>query len=182
MNSNSILYAVSGVSGSGKTTTMREVMTNEVLSFTTRMPRKGEVDGVDYIFSTLDEINHLDSIGRLIERVEYSGNHYGITKDELESKLRVGDAFVVVDYHGYQQLRKLYDKVVGIYIKIDKEDAIRRMLQRGDTKESIKTRIDSMESEMKNQIHYDYIIENKFGQQLDTVEKIKSIIAKRGMI
>lgn len=170
------LFAISGVSGSGKTTTMRQVMDNEIISFTTRLARTGEIYGVDYIFTNFEEINYLDSIGRLVERVEYGGNHYGITSEEFESKLNKGDAFVIVNYHGYQQIKKLYPNVVGIYFKINKEESSRRMRERGDKEEEIIKRTIELDEEMKVMNEYDNIIENAYGKQNETVAKLKEIV------
>ncbi len=176
MNNKSVLFAISGISGSGKTTTMREIMNNEVVSFTTRKPRQNEIDGKDYIFSSRDEILELENGNRLIEKVEYRGNIYGITKDEFESKIKNGHAFVIVDYHGYKQFKALYDNVVGIYFKISKGDAYKRMLERGDSEESIKSRMNFIEKELENEKYYDYVVLNEEGKQLQTILKVKNYI------
>lgn len=170
------LYAITGISGSGKTSTMRQVMDNEIISFTTRNPRKGEIDGVDYNFTTKDKIEELELIGELVEKVEYRDNYYGITKEELKSKLDKGDAFVIVDYHGYLQLKQLHSDVTGIYIKADVSEVIDRMRERGDKEESIQLRLSSIEDELSCQSNYQYVVENKNGLQHKTVEKINEII------
>lgn len=171
-----ILYVISGPSGSGKTSNIRQVMTNEVVSFTTRPPREGEVDGFDYVFTTVEEVDRLEASGELVERVSYAGNSYGISKDELYGKLATEDAFVVVDYHGFQQVRELYDNYVSIFFSIDTEDARNRMLERGDKPEVIEGRLTTYETELKNQQHYDYVIRNEYGKQAETVQKLKDII------
>lgn len=170
------LFAVSGVSGSGKTTTMRQVMNNEIISFTTRSPRKGEIDGEDYIFTNAEEINYLDSIGGLIERAEYAGNFYGITSNEFESKLNKGDAFVIVNYHGYQQIKEIYPSVIGIYFKINKEEVEQRMRERGDSEEAIVNRTQALDEEMSVMTDYEYIVENIYGKQNETVKVVKEIV------
>lgn len=171
-----ILYVISGPSGSGKTSNIRQVMTNEVVSFTTRPPREGEVDGFDYVFTTVEEVDHLEASGELVERVSYAGNSYGISKDELYGKLATEDAFVVVDYHGFQQVRELYENYVSIFFSIDVEDARNRMLERGDKPDVIEGRLKTYETELKNQQHYDYVIQNEYGKQAETVQKLKDII------
>lgn len=171
-----ILYVISGPSGSGKTSNIRQVMTNEVVSFTTRPPREGEVDGFDYVFTTVEEVDRLEASGELVERVSYAGNSYGISKDELYGKLATEDAFVVVDYHGFQQVRELYENYVSIFFSIDVEDARNRMLERGDKPEVIEGRLKTYETELKNQQHYDYVIQNEYGKQAETVQTLKDII------
>lgn len=171
-----ILYVISGPSGSGKTSNIRQVMTNEVVSFTTRPPREGEVDGFDYIFTTVEEVDRLEASGELVERVSYAGNSYGISKDELYGKLATEDAFVIVDYHGFQQVRELYENYVSIFFSIDVEDARNRMLERGDKPDVIEGRLKTYETELKNQQHYDYVIQNEYGKQAETVQKLKDII------
>lgn len=170
------LYVISGPSGSGKTTSIRQVMTREIVSFTTRPPREGEVEGFDYVFTTEEEVNRLEATGELVERVQYSGNSYGISKEELFGKLAEGDAFVVVDYHGFQQVRDLYPNCVSIFFAIDTEDARQRMLERGDKVESIEPRLKTYEKELANQVHYDYVLKNEYGKQEETVKKLSAII------
>ena len=172
----STLYVMSGPSGSGKTTSIRQVMDNEVVSFTTRGRREGEIDGVDYIYTTLDEIDRLESEGLIVERVLYAGNSYGISKVELDSKLAKGDAFVVVDFHGYQQMLEIYDQVVSVFFEIDVEDARNRMVARGDREDSINSRLATYEAELSNSVHYDYVIHNEAGKQDETVEVLRQII------
>lgn len=172
----SVLYVMSGPSGSGKTTSIRQVMDNEVVSFTTRDKRVGEVEGVDYIFTTVEEIDRLEQEGLIVERVLYAGNSYGISKVELDEKLAKGDAFVVVDFHGYQQLQELYDNNVGVFLEIDVEDARERMIARGDREELIESRLKTYEVELKNADHYDYVLLNEKGKQDVTVEDLRKII------
>ena len=172
----SVLYVMSGPSGSGKTTSIRQVMDNEVVSFTTRDKRVGEVEGVDYIFTTVEEIDRLEAEGLIVERVLYDGKSYGISKVELDEKLSKGDAFVVVDFHGYQQLQELYDNVVGVFFEIDVEDARERMIARGDREELIESRLKTYEVELKNAEHYDYVLLNEKGKQDVTVEALRKII------
>lgn len=173
------LFVISGPSGSGKTTSIRQVMNHEVVSFTTRAPRQGEVDGFDYVFTTKEEVDRLEETGELVERVEYSGNSYGITKDEIFGKLAVDDAFVIVDYHGYQQVRALYPNCVSIFFSIDTEDARQRMLERGDKMETIEPRLKTYEMELANQVHYDHVIANEYGKQDETIKTLKAIIHQK---
>lgn len=170
------LFLVSGHSGSGKSSIMKTVMKNEVVSFTTREKRQGEVDGKDYIFITLDEFNKLKDDNRLVEYVEYSGNMYGITKDELENKLNKDHAFCIVDYHGMNQLKKFYPNVTTIFLYTSYEDAMIQMLNRGDPADRVLERMSTYKEEMSNRIDYDYIIKNNYKQMNNTIQIIYNII------
>lgn len=176
------LYVISGPSGSGKTTSIRQVMDNEIVSFTTRAPRTGEVEGVDYVFTNVAEIDRLEEIGELVERVSYGGNSYGISKEELYGKLATQDAFVVVDYHGYQQVSALYPNCVSIFFAIDTEDAKNRMLERGDNPATMAHRLSTYATELANQVHYDYVIQNEYGKQEETIQVLKNIIQSNGLM
>lgn len=175
--SKSTLFVISGPSGSGKTTSIRQVMDNEVVSFTTRAPRAGEVDGFDYVFTSVEEVDRMEASGELVERVSYAGNSYGISKDELYGKLANGDAFVIVDYHGFQQIQALYDNYVSVFFSIDVEDARQRMLERGDKEDVIEGRLKTYAKELANQQHYDFVIQNTYGKQNETVEVLKQIVS-----
>lgn len=170
------IFAISGISGSGKTSTMRKVMDNEIVSFTTRSPRSGEIEGVDYIYSDKDHILQLENEGRLVEKVDYRGNIYGITSDELESKLSKGHSFVIVDYHGYEQLKKIHKNTKGIYFKIPANEAKERMVNRGDSIVSVDSRLNDIEKELQNEIYYDFVVENLSDKQSETVQLIKEYI------
>ena len=175
--SKSTLFVISGPSGSGKTSSIRQVMDNEVVSFTTRAPREGEVNGFDYVFTSVEEVDRMEASGELVERVSYAGNSYGISKDELYGKLANGDAFVIVDYHGFQQIQALYDNYVSIFFSIDVEDARQRMLERGDNKGVIEGRLKTYEKELENQQYYDFVIQNTYGKQNETVDVLKQIVS-----
>lgn len=171
------LFAITAPSGSGKTSIMRGVMSNEVISFTTRGKRDGETEGVDYLFINGLDFNKLKQTGGLVESVEYSGNFYGITSEELSSKLRKGNAFVIVDIHGAQQLKTIYPDTVTIFIKTAKDDAIRSMLMRGDSFGNIQQRLKTFDSELLNRVYYDYVISNVYGKKNKTIDVVKAIVS-----
>lgn len=147
-------------------------MDNELISVTTRSMRQGEVEGSDYHFITNEEYIELFFNDDLIEYTEYSGNYYGLTKDELNNKLSKGNAFVIVDRNGAQQLLDSYDNCVTIILHTTKEDAVRQMKDRGDSDESIEQRMITYKQEIKNKDHYDYAVVNRYGE----FEKARSII------
>lgn len=173
------LFAVSGHSGSGKTSIMRAIMgvEKEIVSVTTRPMRNGEVDGVDYYFISQDSFDILDISGGLAEKTTYYGRaSYGVTKVEIESKLAKGDAYIIVDFNGFQQLKKIYPDVVGIFMYTDIDVAEKRMEKRGDNLGSIESRLTTYDIELSNMKHYDYHIKNDDYNK--TCEYINDIVNK----
>lgn len=169
------LFIISGPSGTGKTTIMRSVMHNEIVSFTTRKKREGEIDGIDYIFLPVEKFDELKNNKELIEYVVYSGNYYGIEKREVENKLKKAPAFAIVDFSGMRQLSALYPNNTKIFFKTSAESAIARMRKRGDSTEDIKRRLATYNTELRNSIYYDYVVTNNDGFEYYT-KKIVSMI------
>jgi guanylate kinase len=171
------LYIISGPSGSGKSSIARAVMDNEIISFTTRAPRPGEVNGRDYIFISEDEFQYLYNNNGLAEHTSYYGSaNYGITMEELMTKLSKGDAFVVVDIVGKEQLEKLWDNTLSIFVFMPYTDvAISRMIRRGDSKENIEKRLRTYEEEIANFPQYDVLLDN-CGDFQTAVEGFKRIV------
>lgn len=177
------LFIVSAPSGSGKTSIMREVMgqENEVVSFTTREKRDGEIEGKDYIYISKDKFNEYMKSDNIIESTSYppnseNCNYYGITADELYGKLDKNHSFIIVDYDGMKQLKMIYPNIVTIYIHCDKEDAIKNMIGRGDKRSNIDSRVKTFEAEQKHKVHYDFVVKNDYGRIKDAIEIIKTIV------
>jgi guanylate kinase len=171
------LFIISGPSGSGKSSIARKAMDNEVISFTTRAPREGEVNGKDYVFLKEWEFDAMFKEGRIAEYTTYYGTaSYGITMDELTSKLEKGDAFVVVDVFGKGQLENLYPKTVSIFIYCPYSAMLEnRMMARGDSWENILKRMKNYDEEMENFYLYDYLLDNT-GSFEDAVSSFKAIV------
>lgn len=165
------IITITGASGSGKDSIANIAMPilgiKEIMSTTTRKPRKGEVDGVDYIFLEKSEADPK----LFAEYVEYAGNSYGLTKKEIESKLSEADfAFCIVEIEGVKQLTSLYgeDSIISIYIELpgetDEEKLSlmrKRMELRGDTEENINKRIN-------NAINIDELSHHKYCRHIIT--------------
>jgi guanylate kinase len=170
------LFLITGASGSGKTTVMRSIMDNELVSFTTRKSRSGEVDGKDYIFISKEEFNHLLTNDGLMEQTEYSGQFYGLTRQEFETKIANGHVFFICDVNGMTQMKTLYDNCISIFIYAEKEDAIKQMKLRGDNEESINKRVNTYEDEISNMYQFDEVVVNRHGELEQTIEIVKDII------
>jgi guanylate kinase len=151
-------------------------MDREIVSFTTRKPREGEIDGVDYIFIEQSEFDRLLNNNGLIEHTNYSGNFYGVTREEYESKLGKGDTFFICDNKGMRQMKAIHSNCVSIFIYCDRETVESNMRQRGDTEEDISKRLKTYDDEVNNLVYYDYVVTNKLGFLEDAVEDVRDII------
>lgn len=132
-----------GPSGSGKDTIGAELQKEgipELVSFTTRKKRKGEVDGVNYYFKPKDEINDLE----IAERTTYSGNIYGLLKSEVEESLeRTEDVYFISNVDGAEQIMSVYpEETIVFWLKIGLDTMEERMTLRGDTKADIQKRLE----------------------------------------
>lgn len=172
---NNILFCITGPSGSGKTTVMKEVMNNEVGSFTTRDIREGEVQGREYDFITEEKFDELYMNGKLAEWTQYVGNFYGTSIEELENRLAIGHAYVICDNHGFKQFSEIYDNVVSIFLYAENEDCMDNMLGRGDSIANVESRLKAYNREMDNKGQYDYVVKNIRGYKPVTIDIIKSI-------
>ena len=167
---------VSGPSGSGKTTVMRSVMSRELVSFTTRAPRVGEVEGRDYYFISLEEYLKLDPHD-ILEHTCYRDNHYGVFQWEFDSKL-CKDTFVIVDYPGMQAFKLLHPSCVTIFIYAPRDEVIERMIQRGDAPEMVQKRLATYEEELANAHLYDHVIVNDDDQFVQSCTLVDAILNK----
>lgn len=131
-----------GPSGSGKTT-IGKILTEKgiprLVTTTTRKPRNGEVNGVDYYFREFTELDAND----FVEQTIYNGNRYGLTKKEVTTKLNEHDTVhVSLDKSGAEAVKKTYpDEACVVFVSITEEKMIRRMEVRGDSPQEIKDRI-----------------------------------------
>lgn len=104
------LVTITGPTCSGKSTLegmLRErFQTQKIVSFTTRTPREGEKDGVDYYFIPKGTVDDFIAEGKIAEHITFNDNDYGILGSELEGKLYIGNTVVVVEPNGAKQLHK----------------------------------------------------------------------------
>ena len=135
------IYALLGFSGSGKDTTMRTILERHdnlqnVVSWTTRPMRQGEQHGREYYFTDNNEFNSMYENSEFIETREYSvanGDiwYYGFTANELDEKLSNGNVIMIIDLDGFKKIKRVYeDKCVGIFLKVDLDTLIKRILNR----------------------------------------------------
>lgn len=163
-----ILLLVSGPSGSGKTTMCRraanEGQASYAISCTTRAPRAGEQNGVDYFFLSVDEFKSKIAEGEFIEYAEVHGNFYGTLKSEVTAHLLKGtDVVMDIDVQGADLVRSCDDATVqtaltDLFVMPASEDELfKRLTGRGtDSEEVIATRMKNALEEMQYWDKYTY--------------------------
>lgn len=172
------LFLITAPSGAGKTTICNRVDNwVECVSHTTRPMRNGEEHGKTYYFVSRQEFNRIDLKNGFVEKVEYDGNQYGVSIEELEEKeKKLRHVYIIVEYDGYKQIKKKYPDAVGIFLYMSKEDCMANMLLRGDSLESANNRIARYDSEIENRKDYDYVVKNVRGRMNNTISIIKEIV------
>jgi len=172
---------VSGPSGVGKGTIFNRII-SEVngwysVSSTTRKPREGEIDGVNYYFISREEFEEKIKKGDFLEYNYYNGNYYGTLKDNVLNKINMGtDVFLEIDVNGAHNIRKMFPNAILIYIAPPSmEELRRRLIDRGtESIEKIRERLEIAEKELKEIDFYDYVVVN---DDLETaIKEVKSII------
>ncbi len=162
------LLIVSAPSGAGKTTLVRELLKRDdkvrlSVSYTTRQPRPGETEGVDYHFIDTATFLSMRDQGDFIESAEVHGNFYGTSRSWLEQQLKTGqDVLLEIDWQGAQQVRKIFENAVGIFIlPPSMEELERRLCGRGtDSAEIISRRTLAALTEMRHVSEFHYVIIN----------------------
>lgn len=181
MNKKGLLIVVSGPSGAGKGTICKEILSRRddifvSISATTREPRKGEVDGVNYFFLKRDEFERMIEEEAFIEYAEVYKNLYGTPKDYVLDKLNKGEnCLLEIDIQGALQVKKRYPE--GVYIFIlppSMKELKNRIIGRGsETPESLERRFSSAYDEIEFVNQYDYyIINDQVKKAADTMESI----------
>jgi guanylate kinase len=163
------LFVITAPSGAGKTSLIEAVMREDPtlkisVSYTTRAPRKGEKDGVDYHF--IDQARFLEMRGRdeFLESAEVHGNYYGTSRQVILDALKRGDDLILeIDWQGAQQVRRLYPGCIGIFILPPSvEELERRMRSRGQDSDSvIRRRVENAREELAHAGEFNYAIINK---------------------
>ena len=178
-----LLIVLSGPSGVGKGTVRKELFTQPdtnyeySISMTTRSPRVGEVDGVDYFFKTRDEFERLIEEGKLLEYAEYVGNYYGTPLDYVNATLDAGrDVFLEIEVVGAAQVRSKVPDGLFIFLAPPSISALEdRLVGRGtEPTDVIASRIGKAREELEMMNLYDYVVEND--EVKNACDKINSIV------
>lgn len=167
MNSG-ILIVLSGFSGAGKGTLMKELMKTYdnyalSISMTTRNPRPGEVDGREYFFSTRETFEEKIAQNGLIEYAEYCGNYYGTPRDYVEEQLAKGkDVILEIEIQGMRKVKQMFPEMLPLFVTPPSAAELERRLRgRGtETEEVIKSRLLRAAGEADGVEDYEYIVIN----------------------
>ena len=169
MNRKGRLFVITAPSGAGKTSLIEALMSADPslklsISYTTRAPRPGEKNAVDYHF--IDDATFLAMKGRgeFLEDAEVHGYRYGTSKKVITEALARGEDLILeIDWQGARQVRTLYPDCVGIFILPPSiEELERRMRSRGQDAEAvIRRRLDNARGEMDHAGEFNYAIINK---------------------
>ena len=128
------MLVIIGESASGKSSVARYLVNNfgfnNIVTYTTREPREGEVNGIDYHFITKLQFEHMSTLGSFAETAEYNGWRYASIKSDYEDDS--DNKVAVLTPHGIRQIRKNGIDIFVVYIKIPRRDRLIKILQRGD--------------------------------------------------
>lgn len=176
-----VLAVISGFSGAGKGTIMKELIRQYPyflsVSATTRKPREGEVDGREYFFHTKSEFEHMIAQGELIEWAEYVGNYYGTPKKAVERQLAEGkDVLLEIEMQGGMLVKEQFPQAVLIFITPPSYEELKNRLEGRGTEsgEEIENRLLRATEEVSYMKSYDYIVVNK--DLAEAVSRVNDII------
>jgi len=168
MKNNGILFVLSAPSGAGKTSISRELLARQSglcqsVSFTTRPMRSGEQEGVDYHFVSPERFERMVNDGAFAEWAEVHGNRYGTARATLQSAEAEGrDVLLDIDVQGAAQLRTSGLEGVFIFILPPSMAELRQRLagRNTDSAEVIERRLHNAASEIREAVHFDFIVVN----------------------
>lgn len=178
-----LLVVISGASGTGKGTVCKKLLAENPkmfysISATTRAPRQGETDGVEYFFVTVDEFKSWISEEKFLEYAEVFGNFYGTPIHKIEERLNCGeDVLLEIDIQGALNVMKR--RPDGVYIFLlppSLEELKKRIKKRGtESPETLERRFNTAKIEIETGTKYQYAVVN---DEVDAaVEKIQAILA-----
>lgn len=178
------LFVISGASGVGKSTVLSRVMDNRKdlifsVSATTRAPRPGEVDGVDYYFVSKEKFQEMINEDQFLEYDIHMNTCYGTPAAQVNEKLERGNVILDIEPNGAFNVRKARPDATLIFIMPPSWEALEnRLRSRGDTSpEQIEIRLNRAKWEMEQSAAYDHVVTNL---QVDTcADEILKIIAEK---
>ncbi|MBR4798363.1 MAG: guanylate kinase [Oscillospiraceae bacterium] len=163
------LIVISGPSGCGKDTVLRKIreLDDSIaanISYTTRSPRPGETDGVNYHFVSKEQFLENIENGMMLEYNQYAGNYYGTSRESINRFLEDGTTVVlVIDVNGGRNVKKYYPNALLLFLMPPSIGELRRRLigRGGVDEESIKARLRIAEEEILYAQNYDLVIVNR---------------------
>ncbi len=177
-----LLFIVSADSGTGKTTLVERLVQavpnlRMSRSYTSRLARAGEQDGIDYNFITRDRFDQMAREGEFLEWADVFGNYYGTSSADTEASLARGeDVVLVIDVQGARQVRTRGIETVGIFVLPPSAEVLEQRL-RGRSKDSedqMRQRLDVARREVAEYAQYEYVVIN---DQLEAaVDRLRAIV------
>lgn len=181
--SKGILIVLSGFSGSGKGTIMKELMKKYSeqyalsISATTRSPRPGETDGVEYFFKTKEQFEKMIADDELIEYAKYVDNYYGTPKAYVEEQLAAGkDVILEIEIQGALKVKEKFPDTLLMFVTPPSAEELKnRLVGRGtETMDVVMSRLNRANEEAEGIEQYDYLVINDVLE--DAVEEVHQII------
>ncbi|MCP1727975.1 guanylate kinase [Natronospira proteinivora] len=175
------LWVVSAPSGAGKTSLVRELVAHEPrlsfsISYTTRPPREGEVNGRDYVFVDEDRFVAMIDAGEFLEHAQVFGNRYGTARGQVDRELAEGhDVLLEIDWQGARQVRTMMPEGRSIFVlPPSREELERRLRGRGtDSDGVIERRLREAHAELLQWSEFDYaVINDDFHRALADMQRI----------
>ena len=168
VNDRGQLIVISGPSGCGKDTVVKEVLSNNKnawlsVSCTSREPRAGEIDGKDYYFLTEEEFEEKIKNGDLLEYAKYADNYYGTPRDVIQQKLNQGiDVILVIEIQGALKIKEMLKETLFIFILPPTMRELKRRLEgrNTETKDKITKRFKTAYKELNEVTKYNYVVIN----------------------
>ena len=182
------LYIVTAASGAGKTSLIKAVLAEDkhlklVVSHTTRQPRPGEQNGVDYHF--VDDATFLQMLGDalFLESAQVHGARYGTSHLAVDAPLQAGhDVILEIDWQGAVQVRRLFPNAISIFVLPPSIETLEQRLNaRGqDSQETISKRVAAARDEMAHVGEFDYVTINNYFD--DALQDIRAIIRAQRLV
>lgn len=178
------LIVISAPSGCGKTTIVERLLAQNrnlkrSISYTTRLPRAGEVHGKDYFFISREEFIEKRKKNFFLESAEVFGQYYGTSKDFVADQMNRGISIVLaIDVQGMKQLKEKATPelpITSIFIMPPSEEVLRSRLEnrKTETKDEIAKRLDIAHEEMKSKSLYDFVVvNNEVDQAVKSIEEV----------
>lgn len=178
------VIVISAPSGSGKDSVKKGLLERdnktriESVSATSRAPRPGEVDGVDYFFISKEEFKKRIDEGYFLEYAEYAGNYYGTPIDFVKQKTSEGiDVILVIEIQGAANVKKLLPEAIFIFIMPPSlKELVKRLKKRGtESDEKILERFHTAYKEINEVTKYNYVVVNDVLE--DAIDKVEAILS-----
>ena len=180
---------ITGPSGVGKGTLIRRLLERMPqlelsVSATTRPPRPGEQEGVEYHFESEEEFDRMARNGELLEHATYSGHRYGTPRAEVEPRLAAGSSVVLeIEVQGARQVREAMPEAIQVFIAPPSPDALRERLEgrATDRPEEIERRLSAAEEELTARSEFGHVVVNDdLDRATDELAALVSAIVQPG--